>query len=233
MVPAMHEDEQRRLERFGRLQPPSFSGAEGEDAQGFLDRVPIDRERIRRFIDVLTYQLRLLMTRERVSGATFDEVVSIARQIEMVRGHERVEREAKKPRGQGGFSGTPSRGQFQHAQSSSHASSSQGSSMPGLSASYPVARGSLQSPALAPRCCYECGEFGHMRRECPRLVGGPTPQRSQSMSSASVPPPPAQSARGGAQSARGRPRGGGRSGGVARPVSMPSLPDQILLLQML
>ncbi|XP_070036547.1 uncharacterized protein [Nicotiana tomentosiformis] len=40
--------------------------------------VPTDRERIRRFIDGLTFQLRLLMTRERVSGTTFDEVVDIA-----------------------------------------------------------------------------------------------------------------------------------------------------------
>ncbi|XP_070045995.1 uncharacterized protein [Nicotiana tomentosiformis] len=38
MVPAMPEDEQRRLKRFERLQPPSFSGAEGDDAYGFLDR---------------------------------------------------------------------------------------------------------------------------------------------------------------------------------------------------
>ncbi|XP_070035418.1 uncharacterized protein [Nicotiana tomentosiformis] len=41
--------------------------------------VPKDRERIRRFIDGLTFQLRLLMTRERMSGATYDEVVDIAR----------------------------------------------------------------------------------------------------------------------------------------------------------
>ena len=47
--------------------------------------VPIDRERIRRFIDGLTYQLHFLMTRDRVSGATFDEVVDIAQQIEVVR----------------------------------------------------------------------------------------------------------------------------------------------------
>ncbi|XP_070036823.1 uncharacterized protein [Nicotiana tomentosiformis] len=33
----MADDEQRRLERFGRLRPPSFSGAESEDAQVFLD----------------------------------------------------------------------------------------------------------------------------------------------------------------------------------------------------
>ncbi|XP_070035296.1 uncharacterized protein [Nicotiana tomentosiformis] len=206
MAPAMPEDEQRRLERFGRLQPPYFSSAEGEDAQGFWDRclriictagiletsgvsfttfqftgaafswweaykrcrpvdtVPLtwqqfsviflekfvpqshreelcrqfeqlrqgdmsemqyemlfsklarhaiwlvstDRERIRRFIDGLTFQLRLLMTRERVLGATFDEVVDIACQIEMIRSQERVEREAKRPRGHEGFCGAPS-----------------------------------------------------------------------------------------------------------------------------
>ncbi|XP_070046323.1 uncharacterized protein [Nicotiana tomentosiformis] len=76
--------------------------------------VPKDKERVRRFIDGLTFQLRLLMTRERVSGATFDEVVYIARQIEIVRIQERVEREAKRPRGQGVFSGIPSGGQFHH-----------------------------------------------------------------------------------------------------------------------
>ncbi|XP_070039524.1 uncharacterized protein [Nicotiana tomentosiformis] len=160
----MADDEQMRLERFGRLLPSSFSGAKSEDAQGFLDRcermlqtaciletsesrreepcrqfeqlrqygmsvrqyemrfselarhavwlVPTDRERIQRFVDGLTYQLRLLMTRERVSGATFDEVVDICRQIEMVRNQKRGEREAKRPRGSGDFSGVPSGGQI-------------------------------------------------------------------------------------------------------------------------
>ncbi|XP_070046385.1 uncharacterized protein [Nicotiana tomentosiformis] len=191
------------------------------------------------------------MTRERVSGATFDEVVDISRQIKMVRSHQRVEREAK-TRGQGGFSSAPSGGQFHHgrghpfrhaqtacpgyhgassshgshsyqqgrsslgalpAQSSSRAPSGQGSSTPGPSASYPGARGSLQSPTPAPGSCYECGKFGHMRRECPHIVGGPSPPRSQSTSSAPAPPLPAQPARGGAQPARGRPKKGGRSRG--------------------
>ncbi|XP_070035388.1 uncharacterized protein [Nicotiana tomentosiformis] len=143
----MEDDEQRRLERFGRLRPPSFSGAESEDAQWWeayercrpvsavpitwqefsyeirfskLARhtvwlVPTDRERIRRFIDGLIYQLRLLMTREKVSGATFDEVVDIARQIEVVSSQERSDREAKRPRGSGGFGGIPSRGQSYHS----------------------------------------------------------------------------------------------------------------------
>ncbi|XP_070047093.1 uncharacterized protein [Nicotiana tomentosiformis] len=209
----MADDEQRRLERFGRLRPPSFSDAESEDARGFLDKcqrmlrttdiletsgvsfttfqfsgdsfiwweaykrrrsvgavpltwqefsilflekfmpqsrreelcrqfeqlwkdgmyvtqykerfselarhavwlVPTDRERIRRFIDGLMYQLRLLMTRERVFGATFEEVVDIARQIEVVRSQEHGDREAKRPRGSGGFGGIPSGGQSYHS----------------------------------------------------------------------------------------------------------------------
>ncbi|XP_070054449.1 uncharacterized protein [Nicotiana tomentosiformis] len=73
--------------------------------------VPTDRERIRRFINGLTDLLRLLMTRERVSDATFDEVVDIAQQIETVRSQEREEREAKRTRGSGGPCGIHSRGQ--------------------------------------------------------------------------------------------------------------------------
>ncbi|XP_070050731.1 uncharacterized protein [Nicotiana tomentosiformis] len=69
--------------------------------------VPTDRVRFRRFVDGLIYQLRLLMTRERVSGATFDEMVDISWKIVVVRSQELVEREAKRPRGSGGFSGVP------------------------------------------------------------------------------------------------------------------------------
>ncbi|XP_070035431.1 uncharacterized protein [Nicotiana tomentosiformis] len=204
----MVDDEQRILERFGRFRPPSFSGAETDDAQGFLDKwweayercrpvdavpltwkelsilflekfvpqsrreklrrqfeqlrqdgmsvtqyemifseltrhpvwlVPTDKERIRRFIDGLTYQLRFLVTPERVSDATSDEVVDIARQIEMVCSQEHGEKEAKRPRGPGDFSSVPSGGQlyrgrgchYRHAQAGRlvhrDASSSQGS----------------------------------------------------------------------------------------------------------
>ncbi|XP_070028945.1 uncharacterized protein [Nicotiana sylvestris] len=209
----MPDDDQRRLERFGRLQPPSFSGAEGEDAQSFLDKcqrmlrtvgilessgvafttfqftgasftwwkayerswlvgavpltwqefstlflekyvpqsrreelrrqfewlrlgdmtmsqyeerfsklachaswmVPTDCERIKRFVDGLNYYLRILMTRERDLGILFEDVVNIARDIEMARRQDREKREAKRPRGFGSFSGAPSRGQFQHS----------------------------------------------------------------------------------------------------------------------
>ncbi|XP_070039105.1 uncharacterized protein [Nicotiana tomentosiformis] len=147
----MESDKKRKLESFGRLQPPSFSGAESEDAQGFLDKfvpqshreelrrqfeqlrqdgmfvtqyemmffelarhviwlVPTYRGSIKWFIDDLTYQLRLLVTREKVSGTTFDEVVDIARQIEVVHSQERGETEAKRPRCSGSFGGVPSGG---------------------------------------------------------------------------------------------------------------------------
>ncbi|XP_070031644.1 uncharacterized protein [Nicotiana tomentosiformis] len=190
VVPAMPEDDQRRLERFGRLQPPYFSGTYIEDAQDFLDRcqrilrtagiletcgvlfttfqfsgaalrrwetynrcrpvgatpltwqqfsvvflekfVPRSyREELHRQFErlhqgdmsVTQYEIRFSelarhaiwlvptdrerIMRERVSGATFDEVVDIARQIKMVSSQERVEQEAKRPRGQGAFSGAP------------------------------------------------------------------------------------------------------------------------------
>ncbi|XP_070049102.1 uncharacterized protein [Nicotiana tomentosiformis] len=230
--------------------------------------VTTDRERIRRYIDGLRYQLRILMTREKVSGATFDEVVDIAREIELVHSQERVEREAKRSRGSGGFSGVPSGGQCYRgrsrpyryaqtarpvhrgassghgsqssqqghsslsalpAQSSSHAPSAQGSSRSVPSSSYPGARGSLPSPPpFAGRGCFECGYLGHIKRHCPRLSGGLAQQRSQPSTSAPVTSPPAHPARGGAQSARGLPRGGGRSGGgQARFYALPARPYAI------
>ena len=45
----------------------------------------------------LTYQLCILMTRERVIGATFEEVVDIACEIDSVHRQEREEREANRP----------------------------------------------------------------------------------------------------------------------------------------
>nr|XP_033508793.1 uncharacterized protein LOC117273702 [Nicotiana tomentosiformis] len=57
-------------------------------------------------------------------------------------------------------------------------------------------------------------EIWVISRGIPRLSGGSSQQRSQQpLTSAPVTSPPAQPARGGAHSARGRPRGGGQSGG--------------------
>ncbi|XP_070042944.1 uncharacterized protein [Nicotiana tomentosiformis] len=214
----MSDVEQKRLERFGRLQTPSFGGAESGDARGLLNRcqqilrmvgiletsgvlfttfqltgaaftwwetyersslvceaplswheffvlflekfvpqtrreelhrlfeqlsqegmsvtqyemrfselarhvfwlVPTERERIRRFIDGLNYQLHFVITRESVSGARFYEVVGIAQWLDLVHIQEREEREAKRPRGSGGFSGISFGGQSHHSRGHPH-----------------------------------------------------------------------------------------------------------------
>nr|XP_009789710.1 PREDICTED: uncharacterized protein LOC104237292 [Nicotiana sylvestris] len=72
-----------------------------------------DRVRIKRFVDGFNYHLRILMTRERVLGISFEDVVDIARDIETARRQEREEREAKRPRVFGSFSGASLMGQFQ------------------------------------------------------------------------------------------------------------------------
>uniref|UniRef100_A0A1U7W3T7 Uncharacterized protein LOC104224715 n=1 Tax=Nicotiana sylvestris TaxID=4096 RepID=A0A1U7W3T7_NICSY len=260
MVPVMSDDEQRHLERFSRLAPPPFCGAQGEDAQGFLDKcrrccgqqgswrlavyplllfssqwvprsqreerrrqfeylhqgdmtvsqyevrfselaryapwmVPTNRERIRRFVDGLIYPIRILMARERILSHTFEDAVDIARDIEADRHQEREKREAKRPCGSGISAGSVFFGALP-AQSSSHAPSVQGSSVPSASASHFGARGSHQFPYPTSGSCYERGEFGHMKRQCPRLRGSQSQQRGQSSSSAPFTSALTQSARG-------------------------------------
>nr|XP_009771166.1 PREDICTED: uncharacterized protein LOC104221740 [Nicotiana sylvestris] len=56
------------------------------------------------------------------------------------------------------------------AQSSSRASSIQGPSAPSAPASHSGARGSFQSHPPASRGCYECGELGHVWKQCPRCT---------------------------------------------------------------
>ncbi|XP_070056812.1 uncharacterized protein [Nicotiana tomentosiformis] len=173
--------------------------------------VPTGKERIRRFVDVLNYGHRFVMTQENTAGARFDVVVDIAQELELVCSQESEEREAKRPRGLCGFKGVSSGGKSYHcrgrpymlaqmarpvhrsasashgsysscpgqsslnalpAQSSSCAPSVQGSSMLGPSSSYYVYRGPIQSPPPL-GSCFECGEFGHVWRQCPHRFGCP------------------------------------------------------------
>ncbi|XP_070032612.1 uncharacterized protein [Nicotiana tomentosiformis] len=111
------------------------------------------------------------------------------------------------------------------AQISSRAPLVHGSSVPGPSSSYSGSRGPIRSlPPLTDRSCYECGEFGHVRRYCPRLLGGPVHQRGTSGNDFRTSYFTSRSTSlGGAQEARGRPRGGGRSsGGQARCYAFPA-----------
>ncbi|XP_070045975.1 uncharacterized protein [Nicotiana tomentosiformis] len=229
----MPEDDQRRLERFGRLQPPPFSGIEREDAQEFLDRWWETYEK-RRSVGAapLTWQqFSVLFLEKFVPESCRDELhrqfeqlhqgemsvtqyemrfSELARHaIEMVRGQERTEREAKRPRGQGDFSGSPQGGQFQQdqfqqSQSSFSALPAQGSHYaPPAQVSSGNSFGHQEQQFRQRRGCFECGDFGHIARYCSRLLGG-TPQQSiRPTALAPVPPPLSQLAKGGVQSARG------------------------------
>ncbi|XP_070050563.1 uncharacterized protein [Nicotiana tomentosiformis] len=72
----------------------------------YLDRhvvllVPTEREKIRRFINGLSYGLRFSMAREVAMDARFDQVIEIARNLEQVRRLDREKREAKRPHSSG------------------------------------------------------------------------------------------------------------------------------------
>ncbi|XP_070054316.1 uncharacterized protein [Nicotiana tomentosiformis] len=97
-VPQSHREELRR--QFEQLRHDDMTVTQyemrfSELAHHAVWLVPTDRERIRR---------------ERVSGATFEQVVDIAQEIESVHRQERDEREAKRPWGSGSFGGVPLRG---------------------------------------------------------------------------------------------------------------------------
>ncbi|XP_070034699.1 uncharacterized protein [Nicotiana tomentosiformis] len=177
--------------------------------------VPTERERIRRFIDGLNYGLRFIMTGEIASGARFDEMVDITRRLEQVHSQEREEREAKRPRGSGGFSGVSSGGQPHHSRGRpyrpaqmarpvhraalvSHGSYSARSGQSSFSAipsqssyhasSFQISIGSssgYQDQQPIRRGCYECEDLSHLKRDCPKLLS----RAPQEISQPTIPTP--------------------------------------------
>ncbi|XP_070046691.1 uncharacterized protein [Nicotiana tomentosiformis] len=67
--------------------------------------VSLVREWVHRFIEGLIYGIRFNMARDLETDTPYQQVVEIARRLEGMRGREREDREAKKPRGTGGFNG--------------------------------------------------------------------------------------------------------------------------------
>ncbi|XP_070045075.1 uncharacterized protein [Nicotiana tomentosiformis] len=72
--------------------------------------LPTERERVGRFIDGLTFTLRLQMAKETESDISFQMVVDIARRIELVHAQERGPVSDKRPRHSSSFSGDSSGG---------------------------------------------------------------------------------------------------------------------------
>ncbi|XP_070046842.1 uncharacterized protein [Nicotiana tomentosiformis] len=208
-IPVMADDEQRRLERFGRLRPPSFSGAESENTQGFLDKC----ERMLRTAGILETS-GVSITTFQFFGAAFIwwEAYERHRPYEMRFSELARHTVCLVPTDR------------ERIRSSEFIPSA-----PGSSSGYSAARGSLQSPPpFAGRDCFECGDMVHIKRYCPSLTVCPAQQRSQPTTSAPALSPPTQPARGGAQSVRGRPRGGGRSGGgQTQFYAIPATPDVV------
>ncbi|XP_070032827.1 uncharacterized protein [Nicotiana tomentosiformis] len=138
-VPPTHREELHR--QFEQLRKDGLSVTQyevrfSELACHAVWLVPTKRERIRGFIDGLTYQLHFPMTRESISGVQLDEVVDIAQQLEMVRSQDHEERRAKRPRGSSGFGGVLSGGQFYH---------SRGRPYRPAQVAHPIPRGALSS----------------------------------------------------------------------------------------
>ncbi|XP_070046357.1 uncharacterized protein [Nicotiana tomentosiformis] len=67
--------------------------------------VPTIRERVRRFIERIDYDIKIYKARELQTNSPFQQVVEIVRKIEGVSDEERESKEAKRSRRSGGFSG--------------------------------------------------------------------------------------------------------------------------------
>ncbi|XP_070045855.1 uncharacterized protein [Nicotiana tomentosiformis] len=244
----MNDEEQKRLEIFERLCSPSFNGTESEDAQDFLNRCQwmVCTTGGAKFEEVVDSARRLKMVRtqeredreaKRSRGPGNSSDVPSGGQPYHNRGRPYRSAQMARPahRGasatHGSYSARSSRYSLSAlpAQSSSRAPSVQGSSVQGSSGSYSCSRGLPQNlPPFFKRYCYECGELGHARKYCPYLSRGPVRWRSQATTPALAAMPPAYPAWGGAQAARGRQRGEGRSGGgQARFYAIPARLDVV------
>lgn len=61
--------------------------------------VPIDRERVRKFIEGLNFGIRYGMAREVETNTTFHQAIEISRHLECMHRKEGDDRDAKRPRG--------------------------------------------------------------------------------------------------------------------------------------
>ncbi|XP_075111103.1 uncharacterized protein LOC142181651 [Nicotiana tabacum] len=153
------------------------------------------RERVCRFIEGLIPSIRSSMAREWEMDISYQQVVSIARRIEGMHAREREEREAKRSRESGHYSGarTPAAGRHGRGYMSRpiHSALPAASSAPTPPrphepyyapsvSSAPPARGAFRGqssrpgssqsqPPRPPRVCFECGDTLHLVRDCPRL----------------------------------------------------------------
>nr|XP_009765603.1 PREDICTED: uncharacterized protein LOC104217144 [Nicotiana sylvestris] len=81
--------------------------------------VPSVKERVRKFIEGLDYDIKICMARELHTNTPFQQVVEIARRIEGVLAEEKGYKETKRSQSTGGFSGFYSSGMNHYGEGSS------------------------------------------------------------------------------------------------------------------
>ncbi|XP_070032447.1 uncharacterized protein [Nicotiana tomentosiformis] len=176
--------------------------------------VPKVKERVRRFIEGLSYDLRFCMAQELQTDTPFQQVVEIARMLERIWGEEREAKETKRSRGSRGFNrfyslamtyhggGSGSRPVQFALQTTHSAPVSQGTHVGQSSFSVPQARDSYNDYSSYPawtqyehprmqRGCYECGAIKHIMRDYPKLGRGGFHQSTQATGPIPVATPPA------------------------------------------
>ncbi|XP_070057427.1 uncharacterized protein [Nicotiana tomentosiformis] len=168
--------------------------------------LPTERERMMRFIDGLTFTIRLQMDKETGSDISFQMFVDIARRIEGTFGrchppipfHSVLE---------ASHSTSGRRDPYVlHSRQPDYSTPSAHISAPPIQSyhrGYSARFGQLQLQQPQQQdMCFECGSIGHIRRFCPRLLGGMTQHSTRAMVLAPVALPSAQPARGSGQAAR-------------------------------
>ncbi|XP_070050862.1 uncharacterized protein [Nicotiana tomentosiformis] len=177
--------------QFERLQQGSMTFTQYETRFVDLARLaivlpPTEKERVRRFIDGLTYTIRIQMAKETWSDISFQAVVNIARRIEIVRAQERGPVSDKRPRHSGNFRGASS------PTFSAHSAPISALSLQSHYSGFPARSGQLQLQQPQQHDgCYECRNIGHIRRYCPRLSSNRSQQDSHAIKATPVAPSPA------------------------------------------
>ncbi|XP_070039199.1 uncharacterized protein [Nicotiana tomentosiformis] len=143
-------------------------------------------ERVRRFIEGLTYPINLQMAKETRSEISFQAAANVARRIEMVLAQERGQGSDEMPRQFGGFSGASfgGRGNFGrgHPPRTFHSTLQASYSVPptpisasliqGFQGGCSGRQGQFQGQqSQQPRSCYTCGYPRHIARLCLRSKG--------------------------------------------------------------
>ncbi|XP_070034294.1 uncharacterized protein [Nicotiana tomentosiformis] len=140
----LKEEHHRQFEllRHGSMTVTQYETQFVDLARHVIVLLPTEKERVRKFIDGVTYTIMLQMAKETRSDISFQTAMHIARLIELVRAQERGPVGDKRPRHSGNFIDASSRGRgtygrghlpmpfYSALQVSHNASGSHGPTMP-------------------------------------------------------------------------------------------------------